>query len=139
MLSYHRMLEMEKKVHVHKTTTWMGMYGARAANKSVLWSNHPMARALRRTMDRSKFKGDSSGVAIKDIWGKVSGGPKLKETQAYPDEYAAVIYAAWSKADYTKLEIMDTGKSGFNGDTWADAEMTEVARALGVPEDKVMH
>jgi len=98
-----------------------------------------MVRALHRTMDRSKFKGDSSGVAIKDIWGKVSGGPKLKETQEYPDDYAAAVYAAWSKVDNTKLDVMDTGQSGINGDTWADAEMTEVARALGVPEEKLMH
>ena len=33
-------------------------------------------------------------MAIKNIWGKVSGGPKLKETQEYPDDYAAVAMAS---------------------------------------------
>ena len=56
-----------------------------------------------------------------------------------PHDYAAVVCVAWSKVDYTKLDVMDTGQSGFNGDTWADAETIAVAQALGVPEETLMH
>ena len=67
---------------------------------------------------------DSTGVVVKTADGRVSGGPGLKETQAYPAGYSLELLGLW-KDNRVELEaedcssVSDTGYQELDDCEWA--------------------
>ena len=108
------------RVHdqIRHTNTWMGCFGAGTAKPTKLGSNvfSVVARLHRRLSPAVRATLNSEGVtsAEADIYGRsrrVSGGPKLKSTQAYTPQFAHAMVQSWRKwqlaqraAEETELE-----------------------------------
>ena len=79
----------------HKVDTYMGAFGAKTIKPTQLWGNTRIVLALARERPRDTTC-DSSDVAIvtKDPvtgWKRTTGGPGLKSTQAYTDEFGEAV------------------------------------------------
>ena len=52
-------------------------------------------KGLERSLTKKQTELNSEDVVTKDKDGKVSGGEKLKETQAYTPEYGLAVFEQW--------------------------------------------
>ena len=73
---------------IFETKTFMGLFGNPRPKETFLWSNRFWITALERSMKgrtRDFESCEAAGICIKVAGGGFTGGPKLKETEAYPD------------------------------------------------------
>ncbi|CAK9034090.1 Uncharacterized protein SCF082_LOCUS20749 [Durusdinium trenchii] len=81
-----RMLKGFVEVKVYRF--WMAWYGSRTPKSTLLIGTTPWAAKLYKKLsfkDRVKLQLDSTGVT------KRSGGPRLKETQVYPEKFGVAV------------------------------------------------
>ena len=102
-----------------------------------------MVLDLERKLTRSTFTGYSTGVVSLDENGHVTGGPRLRQTQEYPEGFAKALFASWATADYTLMDdnLQDFSGSpagGVSSDLWLDAGTAAIATDLGVPLDRLL-
>ena len=88
--------------NVRITNTWMGCFNAPTAKPTKLGSNiWEVVARLHRVMNgtlRSSLSSDGVTTSEHDIYGRsrrVTGGPKLKGTQAYTPQFAAAVVRSW--------------------------------------------
>ena len=79
----------------------MGAFGARTRKATWLLSSSLWPRNLRRRLARDSCHGvegttTQARVGV-DNRPEVTGGPRLKETQAYPIGYGQEVYAQWAE------------------------------------------
>ena len=82
---------------VKRLSTCMGAFGAETQKPTWLLSSEKNTWFLalaRKVPEDAVF--DSTGVVVKGSDGRVSGGPGLKETQAYPSEYSLELLRLWT-------------------------------------------
>ena len=84
---------------IYKTSTWMGAYGAPTRKPTWLLSTEQWTTNLARTLKRDAPLG-VEGTTVKmadtiDGRSRVCGGPRLKESQAYPEEYGKAVHENW--------------------------------------------
>ena len=107
----------------YKTSTWMGAYGAPTRKPTWLLSTEGWTTRLARTLKRDAPKG-VAGTTLQmgsTIGGRnrVCGGPRLKESQAYPPGYGVAVQRYWWE-HYINL----------NGEEDGDGEVSEVASSV---------
>ncbi len=77
------------RVQFHEVHTWMDGFGARSAKPTRLYSSEKWLPTLARPAPKGC---DSSGVVVCGPDRRaVSGGPRLKQTQEYPEDFARAI------------------------------------------------
>lgn len=123
----------------HVVKTYMGLFGGDSPKALNLYSNSsPLVSQLSRNMRgqswRFKSGQDNQMVTKTTRAGKVAvtGGPKLKESQAYTPEFADAVLLAYLDAKSNLVEDLDDDEE-FNFEAsltepppWADLRIEEV-------------
>ena len=104
-------------IMIFETKTYMGLFGNPRPKETIFWSNRFWITALERTMKghSQKFEScEAAGICTKDASGGFTGGPKLKETEAYPDAFGVEVAKLWLEnellVDYPDDEYNLTSK-----------------------------
>lgn len=79
------------------TRFWMASWGAASPKPSLAIGNCPWIPRLRKTLPKKKrVKLSSAGITVRKVNSRgvlrVSGGPKLKQTQVYPYRFAERLF-----------------------------------------------
>lgn len=117
--------------------TSLGMFGADSPKMVKLWCSQPWVLQLHRRCDRSLFPSAEGRTVIhyedKDGVTKYKGGPLLKSSQHYPDEFGRCIAKAFqnyrSSASSTPSPVMQNEDIDFE-DMWEDANLGSVENLL---------
>jgi len=124
----------------HEVHTSMGAFGAATKKPTRLYSSEEWVHEMRRAVPRD-FARDPKKQTVKIAkGGKVTGGPDLKETQAYPDEYGRALLRSWqrnlktARHAYAEDEISEDSEE-FEEDAWADCELFNMLAGKGVRRD----
>ena len=84
-----------------KTSTWMGAFGAPTRKPTWLMSTHAWTEQLSRKLSRDAGLGVPGTTVLlvdaSDGRKRVCGGPRLKETQAYPVGYGRAVHQYWEE------------------------------------------
>lgn len=98
MFRHPRVLGWNVKI----TNTWMGCFNAPTAKPTKLASNvWEVVARLHRVMTgtlRASLSSEGVTTSESDLYGRsrrISGGPKLKGTQAYTPEFATAVVSSW--------------------------------------------
>lgn len=122
-----------------KYATKMGAFGAKTAKPTWLLSSSKWPAKLQKDLPPN-FKATDDTVAIKlppSAAGKkrVSGGPGLKATQAYPPFYSSAVLSAWSnRGDLENNQHEDDDISEIS-----DRDFQEMDHSVGQFEDVCNH
>ena len=114
-----------------RVNTWLGMFGARTRKQIYLLSNNSWVSTLHRALDPSQSF-DSTGVVTKNGT-QVNGSSRLKETQAYPDDFGKAYYkahAAWA-GDEDNHSDASSVTTADDEDEWEDCGLSRLVRAKG--------
>lgn len=84
-----------------KTCTWMGSFGAPTRKPTWLMADEPWTKKLSRKLNRDADLG-VAGTTVNmadasDGRKRVCGGPRLKESQAYPVGYGKAVHQYWQE------------------------------------------
>ena len=141
LLKHHaRLSRFISQLCLNSTTTWMGCFGADSAKGTWLLSNSRiLLDHLTRTLVRSEHDFTKKNVTVPRYSGGVTGGPDLKQTQEYTEEFCVEVLSGVNRASYDAL-ILDVPSPGVPQveDLWEDALASELASFLGVPVDRLV-
>ena len=116
----------------------MGAFDTPTAKASKLYSNSPMVRDLEIPMTEAQRAAlNSVGVAIKGVNSRgeriVSGGPKLKGTQAYTRSFGEAVMREHQRSTLTasldlEFDVDDVygTTAGYTNDAWKDLALDQV-------------
>eukprot|EP00974_Lingulodinium_polyedra_P064495 6231397-Lingulodinium_polyedra.AAC.1 len=95
MVMLRNLSKAHKGIGYNEIKTNMGAFGARTRKPTNLFSGEAWLPKLARKLPKG-FQGDSSGVTSVH-GGAVTGGPRLKETQAYTPELGVAIVEGYKR------------------------------------------
>eukprot|EP00969_Alexandrium_andersonii_P356383 15446430-Alexandrium_andersonii.AAC.1 len=109
-------------------TTFMGGFGAPTAKPSRLFSNAEWLDRLHRVLPPGFVAQDNvqtSVVGTKGAKKTVTGGPDLKETQAYTTDFGMSVCRAWEEglrapATSDPDDDLSVSSEGWSEDEWED-------------------
>ena len=132
MILHPRMQQVAQVAKAKLISTCMLPFGSPTEKRTILLSDAPWVDGLKRKGQ----KGNSEFSLATNDNGKVTGNrTRLKESQAYPAGFGkavAELHRQWlADAPDTFSPIVQVRAP----QPWPDAELTEVARALSLPED----
>ena len=136
---YFRYLpKFSKMVKVH---TWMGAYGGRTRKATYLLSGSQFTKRLKRKLPATFRARDNDRTSIQHTSGSdsrkaVSGGPGLKETQAYPVAYGSAVLDAWesNQEEATENDAESISDSDYQEVDFEHAKFHEACDWFGVSD-----
>ena len=125
--------------------THMGAFGGPTEKATILHGDAPYLSKLQRSPtpdDYARFASEDHEMVTRSQSGAFSGGKDLKDSQAYPAEYAENVIDLFAEhlgsADYVEsdsdVEILD--EEAVEADAWEDAGLDEVCAWLGIPSHR---
>ena len=145
---YMRLLRSICGVLWRETHTWMGMYGASSPKPTILMSSSAWVFELWRKLDTSiQFDNEDVTYKTEDSNGKVrvTGGPGLKATQAYTEQYGRTVCAEWEHGVVDDIfhDVIADPDDKVPWHEWKpncqwcdDAKLSDVAEFLNIPSDR---
>ncbi len=137
---HDRLREFIAKLRLGTATTWMGCFGADSAKGTWLCSNSQCVLTyLTRTLVRSEHNFSKKQVTIPHYSGGVTGGPALKETQEYTEEFCVEVLEAVTRTSFETL-VIDVPSPGVPQvtDLWEDANASDIAAFIKLPVDRLV-
>ncbi len=134
MRLHERLVELFKKLHLFTTTTWMGRFGADSAKGTWLMSNsQTLLDGLTRNLVRNEhvFQND-------DITRPHYSGGSLAWSE-YPEEFCVEVAISARSVSFPQL-LLDVPSPGVPQvtDLWEDARSGELAKFIGLPNDRLV-
>ena len=114
---------------LRRTSTWMGAFGAPTRKATWLLSSTPFARNLQRQLPRGSVAGVEGSTTLStagaDGRTAVTGGPHLKQTQAYPVGYGEAVFQEWAAFKAAQPEADGEGSESSVSDTDYQGQLFE--------------
>ena len=147
LMRYHPRMKQVKRVLGDRwrlVHTHMGAFGGPTEKATLLHGDAPYLSKLQRTptpADYSRFGSEDHQMVTKSESGAFSGGADLKQSQAYPPEYAQCVVDNFLK-HLTEVQDIDSDSDidvndGIEHDQWQDAGLSDVCQWLGIPHDRL--
>jgi hypothetical protein len=143
MIHHPRMQEVCRHFVIYKAFVWLGAYGGGSPKPTYLWSGHKFVEQLAgRTITRDTMWRDAPQMSVysSDSNGRkrVSGGPKLKSSQAYPLAFGRAVARTFvdhsAKLSSGELNVQQKKAKGRRPSAtkvcWSDADLNPVFNFL---------